>query len=487
MKNYIKFLSLSFISLVLFSCDDEINDLEPFTEGNPETFFNSEASFQNGVDGVYSQLFNYYASTTEYNAEAGYQTIPDILADNVILATTGRRSNEVYYDWQYVPNTGGAISLYWSEAYEAVNAANLIIGQINNLPEGDVKDNILGQALAARAFAHFDLVRIYAKIPTQSEDANSSLGVVYVKVEDGDTGDPYAEPARETVESNYAEIISDLERAAELIGASNGEGRLDRDAVYAILSRVYLYNGDYQNVIDAANEVSEPIATAEELPGVYTDATNTGVIVEWSVNTSSESTFSNIGVAYSQTTGETVRSEYVADYEFINSVDTSDVRHDVLTYVGVNSGNQYNAVKKFLGEEGQNNGLVDVKVLRAAEVVLNKSEAQYRLGMETEALETLNELRDKRLDSYEGGEAGEELLNTILSQRRIELAFEGHRFFDIKRMGDAIVRSNNGDILDGSGTPPQELTLPAGNFRFQFPIPQAEINANSNIEQNPGY
>ncbi|WP_373059754.1 RagB/SusD family nutrient uptake outer membrane protein [Zunongwangia sp. H14] len=481
MKNNIKFLSFLFISLVLFSCDDEINDLEPFTEGNPETFFNSESSFQNGVDGIYSQFFNYYS------AESGYQGIPDILADNVILATTGRRSNEVFYDWQYVPNTGGAVSLFWSEAYEAVNAANLVIGQIDNLPEGDVKDNILGQALAARAFAHFDLARIYAKIPTQSSDANSSLGIVYMKVEDGDTGDPYAQPARETVESNYTEIIGDLERAAELIETNNGEGRLDRDAVYGILSRVYLYNGDYQEVIDAANEVSEPVATAEELPGVYTDATNAGVIVEWSVNTSSESTFNNVGVTYSQTTGADTRSEYAADYEFVNSIDTADVRQDLLTYEATYSDNEYNAVKKFLGEEGQVNGLLDIKVLRAAEVVLNKAEAQYRLGMEEEALETLNTLRDKRLSSYVGGETGEALLDAILRQRRIELAFEGHRFFDIKRIGDAIVRSDFGDILDGSGTPPEELVLPAGDFRFQFPIPQAEINANSNMEQNPGY
>lgn len=481
MKHNIKILSFLFLSLAFWSCDDEINDLEPFVNGNPNTFFNSPAAFQNGVDGVYSQFFNYYA------AESGYQGIPDILADNVILATTGRRSNEVYYDWDYVPSTGGAISTFWSEAYEAVNAANLVIGQIDNLPEGDIKNNILGQALAARAIAHFDLVRLYAKIPTQSADAESSLGIVYVKVEDGDTGDPLAQPARETVASNYEEIVGDLESAAGLIGTSNGEGRLDSDAVYGMLSRVYLYMGEYQNVIDAANEVTEPIATAAQLPGVYTDANNAGVLIEWSVNTSSESNFANVGVTYSQTTGDATRSEYVADFGFINNIDTTDVRLDVLTYVGTNSGNQYNAVKKFLGEEGQVNGRVDIKVLRVAEVVLNKAEAQYRLGMEAEALETLNQLRDKRYSSYEGGETGEELLEAILYNRRVELAFEGHRFFDIKRMGEAVVRTDAGDLITGLGTPPEDLILPAGNFRFQFPIPQAEINANPNMEQNPGY
>ncbi|MDC6384885.1 RagB/SusD family nutrient uptake outer membrane protein [Muricauda sp. SK9] len=467
------------------SCDDELNGLQPFTEGNPETFFNSVSSFQNGVDGIYSQFWNYYASSG-----SGLQGLPDILSDNVILAQTGRRSNEVYYDYRYNPNTGGAITLYWSEAYEAVNAANLVIGQIDNLVDGPEKDNILGQAMAARAIAHFDLARIYAKIPTQSADANSSLGIVYLKVEDGDTGDPFAQPARETVASNYTEIIDDLEQAADLIGTNNGEGRLNRNAVYAMLSRVYLYNGDYQLAINAANQVTAPIvdATVEgALLDVYEDTTNDGVIIEWSVNTSSESGFSNVGVLYSQTTPPNTVSEYVVDYEFFNNLDANDLRREVIQYDATNQGNNYNAVRKFLGETGQVNGRVDIKVLRAAEVLLNKAEAQFELNQPAAALTTLDLLRDKRYTSYVGGESGQALEDAIQYERRVELSFEGHRFFDIKRRGEAVMRSNNGDIADGSGTPPEILTLSAGDHRFQFPIPIDEINANPNMEPNPGY
>lgn len=482
MKNKIKIFTYLFLSLAFFSCDDEINDLEPFTEGNPQTFFNSIGAFQNGVDGIYAQLRNYYASTG-----SGYQAIPDILADNVILVISGRTSNEIYYDWRYVPTTGGAVPLYWSEGYEAVNAANLVIGQIDNLADSPEKDNILGQALAARAFAHFDMVRIYGKIPTQSADAGSSLGVVYMKVEDGDTGNPLAEPARETVASNYEEIIGDLERAAELVGINNGEGRFDKSAVYGMLSRVYLYNGDYEEAIAAANEVTVPIANADELQDVYRDATNAGIVFELAINTTSESGFENVGVLYSQTIGGDVRSEYAASFELVQLYSPEDVRSDVAIFDATYENNPYNAVRKFIGETGQVNGLVDIKVMRAAEVALNKAEAQYREGLEAEALATLNTLRDKRYDTYTGGESGQALLDAILLERRLELAFEGHRFFDIKRLGNPIVRGDFGDIADGSGTPPERLILPAGDHRFQLPIPQAEINANSNIEQNPGY
>lgn len=480
MKNNIKLLVLLFSFGFFLSCDDELNDLQPFTQGNPETFFNSVAAFQNGVDGAYRQLWNYYSSTG-----SGLQGIPDILSDNVIIAQTGRRSNSDYYNYRYVPATGGAIDLYWSEAYEAVNVANLVIAQIDNLADGPEKNNILGQALAIRAWAHFDLVRVYAKIPTQSADANASLGVVYLKVEDGDTEDPFAEPARETVASNYAEIIGDLERASLLIDSDNGQGRLNADGVYGLLSRVYLYNGEYQKVVNAANEVSVPIATAEELEGLYTDANEAGIVVKLAINTSTESSGNNVGVLYSQSNSTSTIPEYVFDFDYFNSIDENDLRKDVISFVGINQDNQYNAISKFLGETGQVNGRVDVKVMRAAEVLLNKAEAQFELGQD--ALSTLNELRDLRYVSYSGGETGSALEDAIQFERRVELSFEGHRFFDLKRRGEPVMRSTMGDIIDGTGTPPDFPTLAADNFRFQLPIPIAEINANQNMVQNPGY
>ncbi|WP_405413053.1 RagB/SusD family nutrient uptake outer membrane protein [Maribacter sp. Asnod1-A12] len=478
MKNNIKLLVLLFSFGFFMSCDDELNELQPFVEGNPETFFTSVSAFQNGVDGAYRQLWNYYSATA-----SGMQGIPDILSDNVVQVQTGRLSNSTYYDYRYVASTAGVIDLYWSEGYEAVNVANLIIDQIDNLADGDDKNNILGQALAIRAWAHFDLVRVYGKIPTQSTDANTSLGVVYLKVEDGDTEDPFAEPVRETVASNFAEIIGDLERASLLIG-ENGEGKLNADGVYGLLSRVYLYNGDYQLAIDAADQVSTALATADDLEDVYTDVSEAGLVIKLAINTSVESTGNNVGVLYSQTTASDVL-EFAFDFDLFNSYDENDLRLDKISYIGENSGNQYNAISKFLGEVGEVNGRVDIKVMRAAEVLLNKAEAQFELGQD--ALSTLNELRDLRYVSYDGGETGTALEDAIQFERRVELAFEGHRFFDLKRRGEPVMRSTMGDIIDGTGTPPEFPVLDADNFRFQLPIPIAEINANQNMVQNPGY
>ena len=162
-----------------------------------------------------------------------------------------------------------------------------------------------------------------------------------------------------------------------------------------------------------------------------------------------------------------------------------------MQYVGTTpAGDEHNAIEKFLGEEGQVNGRVDIKVLRSAEVLLNKAEAQFELGLETDALSSLNELRSERYDPFvPGTETGQALEDAIQFERRVELSFEGHRYFDLKRRGEDLVRSDFGDIIDGSGTPPEVLEVPAGNFRFLFPIPLNEINANPVIaeQQNPGY
>lgn len=487
----IKFiLPLNIMFFLGSSCTDEVENLQPFINGNPATFFNSVSAFQNGLDGGYLQLRNYYA-----DSGSGYQGLPDILSDNVVQAFTGRLSNDVYYDFRYVPSTNGFINRTFSEAYEAVNVANLVIGQIDNLPDAEPqKNNILAQALAIRAMAHFDLVRLYAQIPTQSDGANASPGIAYIQVENEDIADPLDQPERETVQSNYNDIAADLERAAGLIDAENGEGRFDRDGVYGLLSRVYLYMGRWEDAVNAADQVSVALAAGDELIGMYEDANEAGIVLELSIDTGTETGTNtlgnNVGVLYSQSSPDAVIVEYAIEFDLWNSIDeATDARADAMQFVAVDGdGNSYNGISKFFGETGQNNGRVDIKAIRAAEVILNKAEAEFELGREADALATLDELRAVRFDPFVAGtETGQALEDAIQFNRRVELAFEGHRLFDLKRRREGVVRSNNGDLIDGTGTPADALTLPAGDFRFQLPIPINETNANPNFGQNPGY
>ena len=466
----------------MVSCEDELNQA-PENSLTTDNFFNTVADFRLGLDGMYAQLLtddDVAGIGDTYYGAVSLSGLPDILSDNVILVQSGRQSNRNNFEFNYTAlNNIGP----FNEAYEIINLSNIIVERIDNLQAGADRDDILGQALAMRAFAHFDMARLYAQIPTQDPGANGTLGVPYLKFEDGDTGDPFATPTRDTVGENYDDIVADLLQARGLIAEDNGSGRFNRNAVNAFLSRVYLYMGQWQNSIDAGSLVTTSLASIDNYPAVFTDESTDGVIMLADQDPALDNV--TVGVLWSQTASGNVISEYALDFEFFSAISDDDVRKGVLSVIGTNNDEMHNAINK-VGID--RNGVVDVKLFRTAEVFLNRAEAQFELNNEPAALATLNQLRAVRYSANApDGETGAALETAIQFERRVELAFESHRFFDIKRRGESIQRSNFGDLSDGTGTPASVSSLPAGDFRFQIPFPIAEINNNPNFMQNPGY
>lgn len=478
MKNiFVKVILLFVVAASFNACYDEL-DQQPNNSFSPDTYYQNITDFENAMRGVYSGFYGggYYGGS--------FLTRPDIMSDNVILAQLGRRSNQFFNEWRYEPNS--AWDMMYSP-YVVTNRANLIINQIDNISDGSEKDNFLGEARAARALALFDMLRVYCEAPTQT-DPSTSLGMPIITSSD----DPAIQVPRPTLAESYNYVIQELEAAKSLVNVDNGVGRLNKNAVNALLSRVYLYNGDYSEAIAAANAVTTPIASIANFPGVWTDSNEDGVVFKLDQDRVLDGI--GIGIDWSQSVGGTVRPEYVIAFDFFNMYQTNDVRKNAYTFIGADSGgNIYNAIKKMLGEAGQNNGVVDAKVIRAAEVYLNKAEAYMMLPSPNEAaaLEALDMVRLNRYSGFTGGtETGAALLDAIKLERRLELFAEGHRFFDVKRWGEAIERNTEfGEFFDGTGTPvPAEFaTLPATSHRFNLPIPQREINIYPSFQQNPGY
>ena len=148
---------------------------------------------------------------------------------------------------------------------------------------------------------------------------------------------------------------------------------------------------------------------------------------------------------------------------------------------------QFNAIKKLFGRPGQSNGQVDIKIFRSAEAYLNMAEAYFNLGNESAARTALDAVRIKRYTTPPSGETGSALRDAIRLERRLEFAFEYQRFFDLKRWGLPVERDGFGDLADGTGTPSDQQSLPAGSNKFQLPIPQTALDLNPNLVQNPGY
>ncbi|MCB0454161.1 MAG: RagB/SusD family nutrient uptake outer membrane protein [Aequorivita sp.] len=477
MKNiFYKITLLVFLTGSISSCEDKLDQI-PFDSYGTSNAYITAADYENAIRGVYHEL----ASGSLYGGSdsGGMLDAPDVLSDNVILAQKGRGSRRNLHNWQYTASDSPMNGLY-RNAYQLIYRANVILANIEGF-NGPNREKIIAEAKALRALAHLNVATFFAKIPTQSGDANGSLGVAYVT-----TDDPNIDPARETVAKTYEMIVQDLLDARNGIPVESVPGRLNKDAVNVLLSRVYLYMGQWQNSINAANDVTAPIAPRTSIVGVWEDSNTDGVL--FYIPNEQAVLGLSPGVTWSQFSQTSLVPEYVVAYEFYNMFADDDIRKDAYTMQANNANLHFNAIKKLFARAGGGEpGKVDLKIFRAAEASINKAEALYNLGQEGPARTALDAVRTKRYLNPPSGETGNALRDAIRLERRLEFAFESQRFFDIKRWGLSVERDGFGDLADGSGVPSASQNLSNGNDKFQLPISQTAIDLNPNIVQNPGY
>lgn len=495
MKKNILVLSLLACALSFTSCSDDDINQKPYDAIEVSDYYKTESDFTNALNGVYKGFAQsgYYAGLS--NA-SDIVSVGDILADNLILDPNGRRAGQRAHTWAY--NSNSVPTDLYSTSYNIVSRANIILANADNLQDGEFKNNVIAQAKAVRALAHFEVARTYAEIPTQSADAPSSVGIAYV-----DVYNPQAAPQRDaTISVTYDKIIADLEAAIPSLNANDESSVMNKYAAQALLGKVYLYKGDYKKAIEFTQPVVDAVApaAAAQLAGLWTSKNSDGVLFEIPFVNSSDPT---IGTNYSQgATNDNIVIEYAVDKDFYALYNTATESERVNAYFKIfNPKNHDNqaviAVNKYITgtvKLGLNNG----RYSRVEEAILNLAEAQYLSGDTASALTTLNKLRDARYTSYTGGETGAAIFDAIQLERRKELAFEnGDRWFTLKRLQGVagissvytkgIQRKGNGYLADGTGTASSELTLKAGDYKWQLPIPQSVLNLNKNMTQTPGY
>lgn len=474
-----KALLMLALPFTILSCDDELytdpNDRIPDSNS-----FKTEADFRNGVDAAYDA----FKVAGYYNGDTSQNIIADVISDNLIINPLGRRSNSSAYIFDFAANNGSVTNLYGA-GYFVVSRANYVLSKLGNLPTSAFMRNIEAESKAIRAMAHFDIVRAYAKIPTQSADANNSMGIFY-----STTFDPFQTPSRDnTVAQVYDKIIADLIFARDNITQNDADrGRLSKAAVLGMLSRVYLYKGDYANAVasgQAALAINSNLGSIGNFTKIWSDDTAEGVLFKV-LNSPVEA--AKTGTCYNQTISGQIKSEYNVDYGLFTKYTTTDIRKTAYIQTSSFGGSSFNHVIKHRQATGKPIEVVDVKYLRTAEVALNVAEAMYKTGNEAGALTLLNQLRAQRYSSYTPGtETGTNLWDAIMLQRRLELAFETDRFFTLKRLGLSVQRSNFGPFADGTGTPTPENQLNASSHKWQLPLPLDAVTLNPNIVQNPNY
>ncbi|MGN6533647.1 MAG: RagB/SusD family nutrient uptake outer membrane protein, partial [Ginsengibacter sp.] len=233
----------------------------------------------------------------------------------------------------------------------------------------------------------------------------------------------------------------------------------------------------------------EPLATKNVFAKIWLDQSTSEVI--WKLARVPGD--SQIGSEFFRQTGEIVL--YAPAFKLINVFDAdNDIRFDdYITYNQArkdNSGGKKSAylISKYNGNDSRYPGLTDIKLFRTGEMYLIRAEAQLENGISgtglTNAANDLNDLRKARIFNYTDQAFTEKgtVLAAIYNERFKELAFEGHRFFDLKRRNLPIERTPE-DAINASGA----IKLGPTAAQYNFPIPENEMSVNKNMIQNPNY
>lgn len=478
---YILF-ALTATTASLFASCDSVIDIEPEFVLDGSQRFNNLEDYEFSLTGAYAQFRStaYFGNTS--GPAGGFSTLPDMMSDNLTETGESLANFRQLVNFDYAADND-AIEGLWTAAYRIIAQTNITLRGIDEFAtENPGKYNrIKGQALAIRAYVHFDLLRYFGDDLTLN---STTLGIPYKKEFNLDN------IARLTVAETWKEIFADLDEAKTLLSDTDVpinssvnfslRANIDQITVDAILARAFLYSGQYQKAITAATIVIDqvPLVSKANFAAIWRDENIGSTELIWSIpfNSGEGTPASNVYFA----SGD--RSSFRPSEEVLNEFDeVNDVRYGA--YFRTN--NNRIVVGKFIGKGSLSDGIVNWKVIRVSEMYLIRAEAYTRLsGNDLKALTDLNTLRASRITDYSPSVlAGVALVDAIEMERRKELFVEGHRFFDLKRTTRNLVRTDCGSNFT-------TCSLSTGNRAWAWPIPVGEIIANDLInddDQNPGY
>ncbi|GGG89830.1 membrane protein [Polaribacter pacificus] len=454
-----KLIYTTFAAVLLFtaaSCSD--SDLDPTLAQSKDLESNVKSA--EDLKGILYGALNRISSSTYYGRD--YIIINEVRSDNAYSnGNSNRFINEARMD--ILPTQSNGV---WSQLYSVIGSANIIINAADITGDAAEINHYKGQALAIRALAHFDLVKLYGQ---QHVTGGSDLGVPYVTTfRDPDN---YF-PTRKTATEVKTLAIADLDQALTLMSPALNDATkqtITTHAANAIKAKIALYFGDMTTAKDAAwaviNSQAFTIPDAADFAATWSTDSAANSIFEIAASPTDNSGINGLANIY--------RGSTYGDISILQNLkdiyDANDVRGSA-AFIGSDALGIKNVGKyPTMGTFDDN-----ISVLRYEEMVLIYAEAILATDP-VGSLTYLNMIPAKRnATTYLVSS-----LDNILLERRKEFAFEGMRFHDLARTGKDIPLVDPFNQTHGGAT--------YGDFRYAYPIPNAEADVNSNVVQNKGY
>lgn len=495
---------LPFMILVLLqaSCSKDFLNLSPEASADGDNFYGNEQEMRQAVSGAYNILqdlgrlhFWLYGEMRSDNTTFQYNT-----------SDRGLESRE-FIDQFLVNATFEPIWQFWQQSYQGIARSNDVISRIDEIElDGEVRDQFLGEVRFLRALHYFNLVRQYGGVPLRLSPAESP--------EDAPS------EGRASVEVIYEQLVEDLSSAADLLsGISHGtsdKGRATEGAARALLGKVYLTLQQYDLAIEQLRRVTQlgyalmPNYRDNFVPELKNGQESIFEIQYLGAQPALASDFMYQFAPF--TSGSAVTGDpqtplaggagwNIPTRDMIESYEQGDLRKDASMSEGyAGSDGQFveipyiNKFNHGFVERGQTD--VNFPVLRYADVLLMLAECLNAQGFTAggEAFDLLNQVRIRAgLSPKTAGNAvvvlsvddQEAFREAIFQERRVELAFENHRWYDLVRSGRAVevMNAHGAREREGSATIPGNAYNVTEN-RLLLPIPQVEVNLDG-LEQNP--
>ncbi|WP_299159235.1 RagB/SusD family nutrient uptake outer membrane protein [uncultured Tenacibaculum sp.] len=472
MKNILKLFSI-FLVFSFLSCDSKL-ELTPEDQSTLSITFSNARTTEGALNGIYDLLQGYNV------LNGGLQMMGEWQADNNDFVGTFVGFTQVYN--YSIPTNHDETLGVWQSHYAAIGAANLVIKftpLVNDVNFSDTaKDNFVAQAKFLRALMYFNLANWYSQ-PLQMPGRSTGAVPLVLEPFEGEVNFP----SRNTLNEVYTQIETDLlEALPDLNNFDNS--RATRGACLAFLARLYLYQDRNAEAADFANQAINDIDFALAPNYDFYNTTSPEHFFTL-VNTTSDG--SNIQASYEDLNtpinpdpngirgigrGDTPISQNLID---AYNQEPDDLRFSSLTQQGATFGGIFRTfTNKFSRTTTQSD---NAPVFRVTEMYLTRAEANFKEGISIGAnpVDDINTLRNR------AGLVSLPVitLDVILNERRKELAFEGHRRMDLLRNNMALRRP---------GMPNETESQPTSTNKVIFPIPEREIELNTNLApNNPPY
>lgn len=488
MKNNILILILFLTGIMLPSCDKYL-EVEPVSQGiavennDPDQIlFKTASDAEAALASAYRDFKNEYYQLDYFvngdaqsdDAYAGADNPANFQIDDYKLNAT---NTNVGRDWRYL--------------YGTIGKCNTVLNNIREVTDPALtaarKEEMIGEASFIRAFMYFQAVQLWGDIPLQIKDIKSfsadKLEEIY----------PQLFPERAPASDVYGLIIADLTTALEKAPASAAnKGFATKGAVNAMLAKVYAtieqhdwakvkqycdavmagpYSllPEYDQLWAVGNENSSESIFEINFDGGPQDG-NWGTKMFRGLDWKKFNIPSNDLVAAFDAAGDTKRKEASIIYLDVSGK-WSDAHWPQTKYPFVNKWRNF--------QEGSNQNYI---FIRLADIMLLKAEALNELGDQSGAMTLVNQIRSRAGLAASNASSQGDVRLAIEKERRLELAFEGHRWYDLKRTGRAIEVINN--AKKENGLPLNYNLTPS---RLLWPIPQSELDKNTKLTQNTGY